>query len=324
MKRFLALLLVMAIAFTTSISSSAEDSEINNINISTSESVKVEAFTLDVESEFGIMYDTNKTVIVITYGSEYSQKGENTKVYFLRYKNSESDELLSCNEQPSSLISQEIYKYENVNYPQIFISVLSDRDDETVIRIDEGAFLTEDGKKSGKVEVLYKDCIESSETDFELECKAEAAVNLKNKFPVVLNRSKVISTPDIVGEYADVWLANCKFNYYLNEKLTDYEGNSIVPEKIGQYRAEFELNEQFKVHKYFESTSTFKWYLMVYGLSTFALLTAPVFLVLGAVIALIPGFGTIFGVDMIVSSLYSIPNFFLVLSGKNVSHERIF
>lgn len=322
MKRIISILLVMVITFTFSVSVLAADTENDNADITATDTVKVEAFRLQNENGPGTIYD-RKCVFVFTYGSEYSVKGENPRVFLDIYKDAQREQLKYSIEVSESSISQEIYKYDNVNYPQVFISV-PESGGITVIRVEKGAFLTENGEKSCKVEVLYSDYIGLTSGNFKLKCKAEASVKSEKFIYVILKGSKVEVTPVINSDYADIWLSNSKINYYLEDKLLELEGNSISPDKIGKYKVEFVLNDQFKAHKHFDTTNAVRRYFEVLGLSAFAFLISPFTLVLGAIVALIPGIGTVFGVDMVMSSILSILNLFLSVFGINMGRELNF
>ena len=127
------------------------------------------------------------------------------------------------------------------------------------------------------------------------------------------------------SEYADVWMANSKINFYWFDTLVESENNSILVEEVGNYTVEFKLCDQVSFKKYFVSEAKTDRYFQNLGESTEVLLLSPITFVVSVILFIfVPGFGTWIGSTAAIASLYTIPNFFATLFGVNLTTEYTF
>lgn len=256
--------------------------------------------------------------IVVTFDGKYSQIGEIPEVCIDFDRNGKR--FLTDN-----LITLKVFENEGKRYPQLFIKTRCV--DISCIEIGEGAFVTESGEISGRLEIPSNKITQAY--DLGVLCKlemfeVEENINLITGKTV---RYTTVGKPVSIAadsEFGKVWLGETTATYTLNGKTTEIDSNEFVPQEPGSYVVEMK----------FGNITTGKWELVVLSESeayskslldaTEWLLLSPLCLVLGTgLFVFIPGFGTWIGSTTVMAALAMIPRFFKVLFEGPIYNEYI-
>ena len=182
-----------------------------------------------LEKDF-VCYDYIRVeTIVVTYNEKYTQIGEVPSV-IIHSREMDSEEV-NVTEVSSDRVHMEIYEHNGERYPQLFIDVdfcwkvLA-------VEVGAGAFVTEDGEKSAKVEVPYSRIIQCY---FELECECTTYYSLENFFNLSERKTHyyaIVGMPVKVmasfkGDHADAWLENAKVTYTVNGKTVEIKNGAL-------------------------------------------------------------------------------------------------
>ena len=323
-KRLLSLFLCVVLIFGGVVTVSAEN---------TNSDISADTGTENVTGEIITLYDYNHykeyDILVICFDSKYSVKGDAPIVNLDTYRNVEKDRLYTRTGISEKSITQELFVYEGVNYPQIFITVPIDfdyKDSKTYITIQEGVFLTADGEKSNKVEIPYTALdADSSRDRIKLSCKGDAVTDVSSKPIRILQDSTVSAEGTFNGKYADVWAENAKISFEYMDTVIEGTDNTVTAENDGTYKVKFALNDQLYITKSFQSVSQKNRYLENLKEKTEAFFLSPIAFVVSLVMFIfVPGFGTWIGSTSMLASVYAIPNFFIALFGSSLSGEYVF
>lgn len=325
-KRIVSLLLVFSLLFSGAITVFAEDTT------EVTEVTEEENVTEQVTGLRITQYDYGRgkefDVLVICFDSKYSVKGEAPTVSLEVYYDGKNDGTPNYT-SGIGRVTQELFVYEGVNYPQIFVTVPIDfvyKDARTYITIQEGVYETAEGEKSRKVEIPYTLLEADPKRDrISLTCKGDAVTRKDTKPVWVLQNSTVSAEGSFNCEYADMWMANSDINFYHNDSLLDTTENRVIAENSGNYKVEFRLNDQLRTEKYFLSIDKTNRYFDNLGEKTEVLLLSPITFIVSLVMFIfVPGFGTWIGSTAMLASIYTIPNFFIALFGMALSGEYTF
>ena len=251
--------------------------------------------------------------VVVTYNEKYTEIGEVPSVTI--YSRERDSEEVNVTEVSSDRIHMEIYEHNGKRYPQLFIDVdfcwkvLA-------VEVGAGAFVTEDGEKSDKVEVPYSRIIQCN---FEMECECTTYYFCENYFSLSKRKTHyyaIVGMPVKVvtsfkGNHADAWLEKAKVTYTVNGKTVEINSYEFVPEETGEYIVQIsignKLTDTVKFNVGSEKTAYFD------GLEYTGkhLLASPLEVVFGIfAFFFVPGFGTLGGPAYVVDGVLSIPNFF--------------
>lgn len=306
-KKFVAMLLVVLTCLSCGVTAFAEG-----------ENAPAEKVESDYTCYWYHKSDYSKDFIVVTFDGKYSQMGEIPEAY-VYYGN----RAVSVAED---LIKLKIYEYEGKSYPQMFISAESFESISGIV-IGEGAFITESGETSGKVNIpnnkiqrAYDFCISCQLEVFEVEESIDLITSKTGRYATVGKPVRIVGT----SEYGKVWLGETTATYTLNGETTEIISNEFVPQEPGKYVVELKLGDFVTRILEFEVLSETKSYTKSLGDATEWMLLSPLYLVLGSGLAvLIPGFGTWIGSTTVMAALAMIPRFFKVLFGGPMYKEYI-
>lgn len=250
--------------------------------------------------------------IVITYNEKYTQIGEVPSI-IIHSREMDSEEV-NVTKVSSDRVHMEIYEHNGERYPQLFIDVdfcwkvLA-------VEVGAGAFVTEDGEKSAKVEVPYSRIIQCN---FELECECTTYYSLENFFNLSERKTHyyaIVGMPVKVmasfkGNHADAWLENAKVTYTVNGKTVEINSYEFVPEETGEYIVQISIGEKFKDTVKFNVCSEETAYSDGLEYNGKHLLAGPLEAAFGIfAFFFAPGFGTLAGPAFVLDALKSIPNF---------------
>ena len=144
----------------------------------------------------------------------------------------------------------EIYENNGERFPQLFIDtdfcwkVLA-------VEVGAGAFVTEDGEKSAKVEVSNSRLIQGN---FELGCECKTYYVCENYFNLpereIYHYATVGMPVKVVtsfkGNHADAWLEKAKVTYTVNGKTVEINSYEFVPEEPGEYVVQINIGDKLK------------------------------------------------------------------------------
>ena len=272
----------------------------------------------EFEKSYACHYYNSMDFIVVTFDSKYSEMGEKpeVKIYNGSYAFAVTEDKFVL----------EIFEYEGERYPQLLINTEIDIYDITDIEIGEGAFVTESGEISDKVKIPHNkiDKTYGLGVSCEIEAfKVEESVNLiTSKTGYYTTVGKPV---EIVGsdEYGNMWLSGITAAYTVNGKTVEISSNEFVPQEPGRYVVELKLGDVVVRTLEFEVLSETQSYFKSLGDSTEWLLLTPLYLVIGAGLLLIPGFGTWIGSTTLMASLAMVPRFFKTLFGGPMYNKYI-
>ncbi len=247
--------------------------------------------------------------VVVTYNEKYTQIGEVPSVII--YSREFDSEKVNVTEVSSDRVHMEIFEHNGERYPQLFIDadfcwkVLA-------VEVGAGAFVTENGEKSAKVEVPNSRLIDCS-LKLECECKSYYEFDLFRMdtyhYAIVGMPVKVVTT--LKGDYADIWLKKAKLTYTVNGKTTEIKSNEFVPEETGEYIVQIDINDKFKDTVKFNVNSKETAYFDRVTYTGTHLLLSPLEVVFGIVgFFFAPVFGWIAGPAIVWDGLTSIIDFF--------------
>lgn len=272
----------------------------------------------EFEKSYRCHYYYSMDFIVVTFDSKYSHTGEKPEVKL--YNGSYA---FAVTEDEIVL---EIFEYEGERYPQLLINTEVDIDNITDIKIGEGAFVTESGGISGKVKIPHNKIDRTY--DFGVSCEIEA-FEVEENVDLISGKMCQYTTVgkpvEIVGngEYGKIWLSKITAAYTVNGKTVEINSNGFVLQEPGRYVVELKLGDVVVRTLEFEVLSETQAYFKSLGDSTEWLLLTPLYLVIGAGLLLIPGFGTWIGSTTLMASLAMVPRFFKTLFGGPVYNEYI-
>ncbi|MBR3803304.1 MAG: hypothetical protein IKK37_07680 [Clostridia bacterium] len=263
-----------------------------------------------LEKNYACHYYNSMDFIVVTFDSKYSEIGEKpeVKLYIGSYAFAVTEDEIVL----------EIFEYEGERYPQLLINTEIDIYDITDIKIGEGAFVTESGEISGKVKIPHNKIDKTY--DFGVSCEIEAFEVEENVGLIsgkMCQYTTVGKPVEIVGngEYGKIWIDEITAAYTVNGKTVEINSNEFVPQEPGRYVVELKLGDVVVRTLEFEVLSEIDSYFKSLGDSTEWLLLTPLYLVIGAGLLLIPGFGTWIGSTTLMASFAMIPRFFKALFG---------
>ncbi len=265
--------------------------------------------------------------IVITYNEKYTETGEVPSVII--YSRERDSEEVNVTEVSSDRIHMEIYEHNGERFPQLFIDVdfcwkvLA-------VEVGAGAFVTEDGEKSAKVEVSYSRIIQCN---FELECECKTYYVCENYFNLpereIYNYATVGMPVKVVtsfkGNHADAWLEKAQVTYTVNGKTVEIDSYEFVPEEPGEYVVQINIGDKLKDTVKFNVSSEKTAYFDGLEYTGKHFLVGPLEFLFGIVVFFfVPGFGTLGGPTFVVDALSSIPNFFKSLFNGPEYHDHTF
>ena len=272
----------------------------------------------ELENNYTCHYYYSMDFIVVTFDSKYSQIGEKpeVKIYNGSYAFAVTEDKFVL----------EIFEYEGERYPQLLINTEIDIYDITDIEIGEGAFVTESGEISDKVKIPHNKIDKTY--GFGVSCEIEA-FKVEESVNLITSKTGYYTTVgkpvEIVGsdEYGNMWLSGITAAYTVNGKTVEISSNEFVPQEPGRYVVELKLGDVVVRTLEFEVLSETQSYFKSLGDSTEWLLLTPLYLVIGAGLLLIPGFGTWIGSTTLMASLAMVPRFFKTLFGGPMYNKYI-
>ena len=272
----------------------------------------------EFEKSYACHYYNSMDFIVVTFDSKYSQIGEKpeVKIYNGSYAFAVTEDKFVL----------EIFEYEGERYPQLLINTEIDIYDITDIEIGEGAFVTESGEISDKVKIPHNKIDKTY--GFGVSCEIEA-FKVEESVNLITSKTGYYTTVgkpvEIVGsdEYGNMWLSGITAAYTVNGKTVEISSNEFVPQEPGRYVVELKLGDVVVRTLEFEVLSETQSYFKSLGDSTEWLLLTPLYLVIGAGLLLIPGFGTWIGSTTLMASLAMVPRFFKTLFGGPMYNKYI-
>ena len=271
-----------------------------------------------LEKNYACHYYNSMDFIVVTFDSKYSEMGEKpeVKIYNGSYAFAVTEDKFVL----------EIFEYEGERYPQLLINTEIDIYDITDIEIGEGAFVTESGEISDKVKIPHNKIDKTY--GFGVSCEIEA-FKVEESVNLITSKTGYYTTVgkpvEIVGsdEYGNMWLSGITAAYTVNGKTVEISSNEFVPQEPGRYVVELKLGDVVVRTLEFEVLSETQSYFKSLGDSTEWLLLTPLYLVIGAGLLLIPGFGTWIGSTTLMASLAMVPRFFKTLFGGPMYNKYI-
>lgn len=275
-----------------------------------------------LESDFTCYWyhasDYSMDFIVVTFDGKYSQTGEIPELY-IYYGN-------HANSIAEDLITLKIYEHEGKRYPQLFINT-KNLESITGIVIGAGAFVTESGETSGKVNIAnnkinraYDLGVSCQLEVFEVEESIDLITSKTGRYATVGKPVEIVG----YGEYGKVWLGETTATYTFNGETTEITSNEFVPQEPGKYVVELNFDGIVTRTLEIDVLSGTKSYTKSLGDATEWLFLSPLYLVLGSGLAvLIPGFGTWIGSTTVMAALAMIPRFFKVLFSGPMYKEYI-
>ena len=272
----------------------------------------------ELENSYTCHYYYSMDFIVVTFDSKYSQIGEKpeVKIYNGSYAFAVTEDKFVL----------EIFEYEGERYPQLLINTEIDIYDITDIEIGEGAFVTESGEISDKVKIPHNKIDKTY--GFGVSCEIEA-FKVEESVNLITSKTGYYTTVgkpvEIVGsdEYGNMWLGGITAAYTVNGKTVEINSNEFVPQEPGRYVVELKLGDVVTRKLEFDVLSETQSYFKSLGDSTEWLLLTPLYLVIGAGLLLIPGFGTWIGSTTLMASLAMVPRFFKTLFGGPMYNKYI-
>ena len=265
--------------------------------------------------------------VVVTYNEKYTETGEVPSVTI--YSREMDSEKVNVTEVSSDRIHMEIFEHNGERYPQLFINtdfcwkVLA-------VEVGAGAFVTEDGEKSAKVEVLNSRLIACS---FDFECECTTYYACENYFSLSERKTRyyaIVGMPVKVvtsfkGNHADVWLEKAKVTYTVNGKTVEINSYEFVPEEPGEYIVQISIGEKLKDTVKFNVSNEKTAYFDGLEYTGKHLLAGPLEAAFGIfAFFFAPGFGTLGGPALVLDALKSIPNFFKSLFNGPEYHDHTF
>ena len=272
----------------------------------------------EFEKSYACHYYNSMDFIVVTFDSKYSEMGEKpeVKIYNGSYAFAVTEDKFVL----------EIFEYEGERYPQLLINTEIDIYDITDIEIGEGAFVTESGEISDKVKIPHNKIDKTY--GFGVSCEIEA-FKVEESVNLITSKTGYYTTVgkpvEIVGsdEYGNMWLSGITAAYTVNGKTVEISSNEFVPQEPGRYVVELKLGDVVTRKLEFDVLSETQSYFKSLGDSTEWLLLTPLYLVIGAGLLLIPGFGTWIGSTTLMASLAMVPRFFKTLFGGPMYNKYI-
>lgn len=272
----------------------------------------------ELENNYTCHYYYSMDFIVVTFDSKYSEIGEKpeVKIYNGSYAFAVTEDKFVL----------EIFEYEGERYPQLLINTEIDIYDITDIEIAEGAFVTESGEISDKVKIPHNKIDKTY--GFGVSCEIEA-FKVEESVNLITSKTGYYTTVgkpvEIVGsdEYGNMWLGGITAAYTVNGKTVEISSNEFVPQEPGRYVVELKLGDVVTRKLEFDVLSETQSYFKSLGDSTEWLLLTPLYLVIGAGLLLIPGFGTWIGSTTLMASLAMVPRFFKTLFGGPMYNKYI-
>lgn len=272
----------------------------------------------EFEKSYACHYYNSMDFIVVTFDSKYSEIGEKpeVKIYNGSYAFAVTEDKFVL----------EIFEYEGERYPQLLINTEIDIYDITDIEIGEGAFVTESGEISDKVKIPHNKIDKTY--GFGVSCEIEA-FKVEESVNLITSKTGYYTTVgkpvEIVGsdEYGNMWLGGITAAYTVNGKTVEINSNEFVPQEPGRYVVELKLGDVVTRKLEFDVLSETQSYFKSLGDSTEWLLLTPLYLVIGAGLLLIPGFGTWIGSTTLMASLAMVPRFFKTLFGGPMYNKYI-
>ncbi len=254
--------------------------------------------------------------IVVTFNSKYSQIGKKTEVQLCN-----GSDTLSITEDEITL---KIFEYESKRYPQLFINTKADIDEITGIEISEGAFVTESGEISGKVNIQKDKIIQRG--DFGVSCKIEA-FEVDERIDLKTSKTCYYTTVgkpvEIVGygDYGKVWFSEITATCTVNERTVEINSNEFVPQEPGKYVVELKFDDivtkKLEINVLSENDAYSK------NLSNTIDWRTPLYALFGTVMLLVPGFGMVIGAFMLESVKILTSRFFTALFDGPVYEEYV-
>lgn len=256
--------------------------------------------------------------IVVTFDGKYSRIGEIPEVCIVFDRNGK--QFLT-----EDLITLKVFENEGKRYPQLFIKISCV--DISRIEIGAGAFVTESGETSGRLEIPSNKITQAYDLGvlcklemFEVEENIDLITGKSVRYATVGKPVRIVAD----SEFGKVWLDEITAAYTVNGETTEITSNEFVPQEPGSYVIDLK----------FGNITAGKWELVVLSESeayskslldaTEWLLLTPLYLVLGTgVFVLIPGFGTWIGSTTLMAAVSMIPRFFMVLFDGPIYNEYI-
>ncbi|MBQ3151819.1 MAG: hypothetical protein IJB86_11305 [Clostridia bacterium] len=262
------------------------------------------------EQDIMCEYFRSNYVIVICYNEDYTKIGSNANVKL---------ECIDWNDEETTVevgggdIVQKVYEYEGKTYPQVFISIPTDKDifEITSVQINEGAFTDDEGNQSKKV------CYTLSETtryvDFDVYCKGFEALGADGTLEVLTDSAVELSF-ETESAFAEVWADDIEFELTSESESLELNDNSGVLTKDGEYTALCRVNDVLFAEKNIKATGRTKAYFISLGDSFVNMVSAPFVLLYSLFYGIfVPGPGTLIGGLGVLGTLWSVPQFFIDL-----------
>ena len=267
-----------------------------------------------LEKNYACHYYNSMDFIVVTFDSKYSEIGEKPEVQL--YNNSTAYPV------EEDLITLKIFEKDGKRYPQLFVNT-EGYDNITGIVIGTGAFVTQSGEISGKIDKSNGKIQQFDKLG--LPCEFEAfEVDKPLTRTDFLYYTTVGKTIKIAGynKYGgEVWINEITATYTLNGKTTQINSNEFVPQEPGKYVVELKLDSVFTKTFEIEVLSEKKAYSKNLGNATAWLFISPLYAVFGTVMLLVPGFGMVMGGFTWYSVGNMVTDFFTAISDGPVYKE---
>ena len=267
-----------------------------------------------LEKNYACHYYNSMDFIVVTFDSKYSEIGEKPEVQL--YNNSTAYPV------EEDLITLKIFEKDGKRYPQLFVNT-EGYDNITGIVIGTGAFVTQSGEISGKIDKSNSKIQQLDKLG--LPCEFEAfEVDEPLKRSNYIYYTTVGKTIKIAGYNkcgGEVWINEITATYTLNGKTVEINSNEFVPQEPGRYVVELKLDDVFTKTFEIDVLSEKQAYSKNLGNATGWLFLAPLYAVFATLMILVPGFGWVLGGFTWYSVSNMVTDFFTAISDGPVYKE---
>ena len=256
--------------------------------------------------------------IVVTFDGKYSRIGEIPEVCIVFDRNGK--QFLT-----EDLITLKVFENEGKRYPQLFIKTSCV--DISRNEIGAGAFVTESGETSGRLEIpsnkidkVYNLGVSCVLEAFEVDESTNLIASKLCRYTTVGKPVRIVAD----SEFGKMWLDEITATYTVNGNTVEITSNEFVPQETGSYVVELKfggiITGKFELEVLSETKSYTK---SLLDAAEWLLLT-PLYFVLGTgLFVLIPGFGTWIGSKTLMAAAAMIPRFFMVLFDGPIYNEYI-
>lgn len=256
--------------------------------------------------------------IVVTFDGKYSRIGEIPEVCIDFDRNGKQT-------LTEDLITLKVFEHEGKRYPQLFIKASCV--DVSCIEIGEGAFVTESGELSSRLEIPSNKITKAYDLGvlckldmFEVEENIDLITGKTARYATVGKPVSIVAD----SEFGKVWLDEITATYTVNGETAEITSDEFVPQKPGSYVVEIKFGNitagKWELEVLSETNSYTK---SLFDATEWMLLT-PLYFVLGTgLFVLIPGFGTWIGSTTVMAAAAMIPKFFMVLFSGPIYSEYI-